>query len=117
MEVLKTGSRFHGTIQTANIDTDQIIPARFLKHHEAPTTGNFYFTYAPAKGEARTKTLCQTARIKTAGILLGIIILVAVLRESAVYALHDAGIKCASPLALGILLYQFTQKRLLFYKT
>ena len=72
-------------LDRANVDTDQIIPARFLRKPRSAGYGNFLFHDLP---EARAAV--QGAGILVAGPNFGC----GSSREGAVYALVDAGLRC-----------------------
>jgi len=72
-------------LDRANVDTDQIIPARFLRKPRSAGYGTFLFHDLP---EARRAV--QGAAILLAGPNFGC----GSSREGAVYALVDAGLRC-----------------------
>jgi 3-isopropylmalate/(R)-2-methylmalate dehydratase small subunit len=72
-------------LDQANVDTDQIIPARFLRKPRSAGYGNFLFHDLPA-----VRNAVQGAAILLAGPNFGC----GSSREGAVYALLDAGIRC-----------------------
>ena len=108
MEAFRKLEATAATIQIANIDTDQIIPARFLKTPRSTDHGQFLFhDMRRAKdGELNENFILNQKEFKTAGILVadnnfGC----GSSRESAVYALHDAGIKCVIAPSFGDIFY------------
>ena len=72
-------------LDRANVDTDQIVPARFLRKPRSAGYGNFLFHDLP---EVRTAVL--GAGVLFAGNNFGC----GSSREGAVYALVDAGVRC-----------------------
>ena len=108
MEAFRKLEATAATIQIANIDTDQIIPARFLKTPRSTDHGQFLFhDMRRAKdGELNENFILNQKEFKSAGILVadnnfGC----GSSRESAVYALHDAGIKCIIAPSFGDIFY------------
>ncbi len=79
-------------VPDANIDTDQIIPARFLREPRSAGYQNFLFADALAWRDA-----VQGAAILLAGANFGC----GSSREGAVYALVDAGIRCVIAPSFG----------------
>ena len=79
-------------LDRANIDTDQIIPARFLRKPRSAGYDNFLFLDMPQVREA-----VQGAGILLAGENFGC----GSSREGAVYALVDAGIRCVIAPSFG----------------
>jgi 3-isopropylmalate/(R)-2-methylmalate dehydratase small subunit len=84
-------------MRTPNIDTDQIIPARFLRKPRNEGCGQFLFhdvrfdeAGKPRAGFALTEPAWQDAKILVAGRNFGC----GSSREYAVYALWDFGIRC-----------------------
>jgi 3-isopropylmalate/(R)-2-methylmalate dehydratase small subunit len=79
-------------IDRANVDTDQIIPARFLRKPRSAGYGNFLFHDEPA----------VRAAVLGAGVLLaGANFGCGSSREGAVYALVDAGVRCVIAPSFG----------------
>lgn len=78
-------------LDRANIDTDQIIPARFLRKPRSPGYGGFLFHDEP---DLRPP---EGTRILVAGANFGC----GSSREGAVYALADAGIGCVIAPSFG----------------
>jgi len=72
-------------LDRANVDTDQIIPARFLRKPRSAGYGNFLF-----HDEPEVRAGVQGVAILLAGANFGC----GSSREGAVYALVDAGIRC-----------------------
>lgn len=84
------------SLPRANIDTDQIIPARFLRRPRSDGYDNFLF--ADLRQEAADFALNRTtARILVTGPNFGC----GSSREGAVYALVDAGITCVIAESFG----------------
>ncbi len=79
-------------LDRANIDTDQIIPARFLRKPRGAGYQHFLFADLP-----EMKRVAETASILLAGENFGC----GSSREGAVYALVDAGIRCVIAPSLG----------------
>ena len=106
MEAFKKLESTAASLQVANMDTDQIIPARFLKTPRRTNHGEFLFhdIRRNPNGELDANFILNTPENK------GTQILVADTnfgcgssRESAVYALFDAGIRCViAPSFAGI---------------
>lgn len=92
-----------------NIDTDQIIPARFLKYSRADGYGRFLFhdrRFRPDESIDQSFVLnrdgCRDARIIVAGANFG----GGSSREGAVYALVDYGIRCVIAPSFGPIFYK-----------
>ena len=79
-------------LDRANVDTDQIIPARFLRKPRGPGYGGFLFHDEPALRDA-----VLGAGILVAGANFGC----GSSREGAVYALVDAGVRCVIAPSFG----------------
>ena len=101
------------TLQIANIDTDQIIPARFLKTPRKTDHGQFLFhdMRRSANGSLDPRFILNQEEFKNTQILLtdsnfGC----GSSRESAVYALHDAGVKCVIAPSFGDIFYSNSLK-------
>ena len=101
------------TLQIANIDTDQIIPARFLKTPRKTNHGQFLFhdMRRSANGALDPRFILNQEEFKNTQILLtdsnfGC----GSSRESAVYALHDAGVKCVIAPSFGDIFYSNSLK-------
>ncbi|MBE2278411.1 MAG: 3-isopropylmalate dehydratase small subunit, partial [Rhodobacteraceae bacterium] len=96
-------------LRLANLDTDQIIPARFLRHPRSPGYGNFLFhdlRFDSAGQERRDFILnrppFRQARILVAGPNFG----GGSSREGAVFALADFGIRCVIAPSFGQIFYK-----------
>ena len=96
------------SLQLANIDTDQIIPARFLKTPRSVDHGQFLFhdmrrsaTGHPNKEFILNQEENRAVEILVADANFGC----GSSRESAVYALQDAGIKCVIAPSFGDIFY------------
>ncbi len=81
-----------GVLDRANIDTDQIIPARFLRKPRSAGYHNFLFADTPSLRAAASQ-----AAVLVAGENFGC----GSSREGAVYALVDAGIRCVIAPSFG----------------
>ena len=79
-------------LEPSNIDTDQIIPARFLRRPRSEGYGGFLFHDWP-EGRAAV----QGATVLLAGANFGC----GSSREGAIYALSDAGIRCVVAPSFG----------------
>ncbi len=77
-------------LEQANIDTDQIIPARFLRRPRSDGYNNFLFHDLRATDADFPLTATDNAEILVAGENFGC----GSSREGAVYALADAGVRC-----------------------
>lgn len=85
-------------LRAANIDTDQIVPARFLKQPRASGYGQYLFhDWQPEGAGASGGTLLAGATVLAAGPNFGC----GSAREAAVYALADAGVRCVVAPAFG----------------
>ena len=108
MEAFRKLTATAAPIQIANIDTDQIIPARFLKTPRSTDHGQFLFhdMRRGKDGNLSEDFILNQKEFKPSGILVadnnfGC----GSSRESAVYALHDAGIKCVIAPSFGDIFY------------
>ena len=108
MEAFRKLTATAAPIQIANIDTDQIIPARFLKTPRSTNHGQFLFhdMRRGRDGNLSEDFILNQKEFKASGILVadnnfGC----GSSRESAVYALHDAGIKCVIAPSFGDIFY------------
>ena len=108
MEAFRKLTATAAPIQIANIDTDQIIPARFLKTPRSTDHGQFLFhdMRRGRDGNLSEDFILNQKEFKPSGILVadnnfGC----GSSRESAVYALHDAGIKCVIAPSFGDIFY------------
>ena len=97
----------------ANIDTDQILPARFLKLPRSGELGRvlFHDLRRDAKGDERpdfplNRPVWRDARMLIAGRNFG----GGSSREAAVYALYEAGIRCVVALSFGDIFAQNSVK-------
>jgi 3-isopropylmalate/(R)-2-methylmalate dehydratase small subunit len=91
-------------IDQANVNTDQIIPARFLKWTRAQGIGKVLFNDLRVDAEGREKPdfplnrpAWRNAKIVVAARNFGC----GSSRESAVYALHDYGVRCVIAPSFG----------------
>ena len=80
-----------------NIDTDQIIPARFLRKPRSAGYGNFLFHDLRTRETAAFPVQPDAAAILVAGDNFGC----GSSREGAVYALVDAGLRCVIAPSFG----------------
>jgi 3-isopropylmalate/(R)-2-methylmalate dehydratase small subunit len=97
----------------ANVDTDQILPARYLKVKRAAGFGQYLFhdIRRDASGEMRddfplNQPRCREAKILVAGRNFG----GGSSREAAVYALCDSGIRCVIAPSFGDIFSQNATK-------
>ncbi|WP_428486112.1 3-isopropylmalate dehydratase small subunit [Rhodopila sp.] len=95
--VLTQGDLLQGNQARANIDTDQIIPARFLRKPRSDGYNNFLFYDARAADPGFPLSPSGNRPILIAGLNFGC----GSSREGAVYALVDAGIRCVMALGFG----------------
>jgi 3-isopropylmalate/(R)-2-methylmalate dehydratase small subunit len=100
-------------LELSNVDTDQLIPARFLKLSRAEGLGKFLFhdLRRDAQGGDRAdfplnQPVWREAKILVGGVNFG----VGSSRESAVYALHDCGIRCVIATSFGDIFAQNSVK-------
>lgn len=91
-------------LPVANIDTDQIIPARFMKRSRAEGYGDFAFydlrfdaAGAPRSDSPFREQMAQASAILVAGANFG----TGSSREAAVYALLDFGVRCVVAPSFG----------------
>ncbi len=89
---------------SANIDTDQLIPARFMKEPRSVGYGQFLLHDVRYRADGRTDPSCplnapsaETAEIMVAGRNFG----AGSSREAAVYALVDCGFRCVVAPSFG----------------
>jgi 3-isopropylmalate/(R)-2-methylmalate dehydratase small subunit len=113
MEVFKKLDAMAASLQIANIDTDQIIPARFLKTPRSVNHGEFLFhdMRRNSDGELDPNFILNDPNNKNTQILVtdanfGC----GSSRESAVYALFDGGIKCVIAPSFGDIFYNNSTK-------
>ena len=87
----------------ANIDTDQLIPARFLKRPRSEGYGPFLLhdLRHDANGAPRDNPLDQTGRAGAALLIARRNFGCGSSREAAVYALRDFGIRCVAAPSFG----------------
>jgi 3-isopropylmalate/(R)-2-methylmalate dehydratase small subunit len=97
----------------ANVDTDQILPARFLKLPRSPELGRILFNdlRRDADGDERpdfplSRPVWRDAKILLAGRNFG----GGSSREAAVYALYEAGIRCVIAPSFGDIFAQNSVK-------
>ena len=108
MEAFKKLDSTAASLQVANIDTDQIIPARFLKTPRSTNHGAFLFhdIRRNASGELDPNVILNTPENKQTQILVADTNFgCGSSRESAVYALFDAGIRCVIAPSFGDIFY------------
>jgi 3-isopropylmalate/(R)-2-methylmalate dehydratase small subunit len=84
-------------LEQANIDTDQIIPARFLRKPRSDGYNNFLFYDARAADPGFPLGTSDNAPILIGGTNFGC----GSSREGAVYALVDAGVRCVIAPSFG----------------
>ncbi len=96
-------------LRLANLDTDQIIPARFLRHPRNPGYGGFLFHDLRFDGDGQergdfvlNRPPFRQARILVAGSNFG----GGSSREGAVFALADFGIRCVIAPSFGQIFYK-----------
>ena len=113
MEVFKKLEGTAASLQIANIDTDQIIPARFLKTPRSVNHGEFLFhdMRRNSDGGLDPNFILNDPNNKNTQILItdtnfGC----GSSRESAVYALFDGGIKCVIAPSFGDIFYNNSTK-------
>lgn len=97
MTPFSTVSGQAAVLERANIDTDQIIPARFLRKPRGDGYNNFLFHDARAADPAFPLATSGNPPILLAGANFGC----GSSREGAVYALLDAGVRCVIALGFG----------------
>ena len=108
MEAFKKLESTAASLQVANIDTDQIIPARFLKTPRSTNHGEFLFhdIRRNPNGELDPNFILNTPENKSTQILVADTNFgCGSSRESAVYALFDAGIRCVIAPSFGDIFY------------
>jgi 3-isopropylmalate/(R)-2-methylmalate dehydratase small subunit len=101
------------SIQIANIDTDQIIPARFLKTPRSVNHGEFLFhdMRRNSDGGLDPNFILNDPNNKDTQILVADANFgCGSSRESAVYALFDGGIKCVIAPSFGDIFYNNSTK-------
>jgi 3-isopropylmalate/(R)-2-methylmalate dehydratase small subunit len=113
MEVFKKLDAMAASLQIANIDTDQIIPARFLKTPRSVNHGEFLFhdMRRNSDGGLDPNFILNDPNNKNTQILIADANFgCGSSRESAVYALFDGGIKCVIAPSFGDIFYNNSTK-------
>ena len=113
MEVFNKLEAMAASLQIANIDTDQIIPARFLKTPRSVNHGEFLFhdMRRNSDGELDPNFILNDPNNKNTQILIADANFgCGSSRESAVYALFDGGIKCVIAPSFGDIFYNNSTK-------
>jgi 3-isopropylmalate/(R)-2-methylmalate dehydratase small subunit len=113
MEPFKKLEAMAVSIQIANIDTDQIIPARFLKTPRSVNHGEFLFhdMRRNSDGGLDPNFILNDPNNKDTQILVADANFgCGSSRESAVYALFDGGIKCVIAPSFGDIFYNNSTK-------
>jgi 3-isopropylmalate/(R)-2-methylmalate dehydratase small subunit len=113
MEVFNKLEAMAASLQIANIDTDQIIPARFLKTPRSVNHGEFLFhdMRRNSDGELNPNFILNDPNNKNTQILIADANFgCGSSRESAVYALFDGGIKCVIAPSFGDIFYNNSTK-------
>jgi 3-isopropylmalate/(R)-2-methylmalate dehydratase small subunit len=113
MEAFKKLEAMAVSIQIANIDTDQIIPARFLKTPRSVNHGEFLFhdMRRNSDGGLDPNFILNDPNNKDTQILVADANFgCGSSRESAVYALFDGGIKCVIAPSFGDIFYNNSTK-------
>lgn len=101
------------SLTLANIDTDQIIPARFMRAPRSTDHGQFLFhdMRRGPDGEPRDDFVLNTTEFAKVGVLVADTNFgCGSSREAAVYALHDAGIRCVIAPSFGDIFYSNATK-------
>ena len=101
------------SLRVENIDTDQIIPARFMRAPRTTDHGQFLFhdMRREADGAARETFPLNQPDFAAAGVLVADTNFgCGSSREAAVYALHDAGIRCVIAPSFGDIFYNNATK-------
>ncbi len=96
-----------------NIDTDQIIPARFMRAPRSTDHGQFLFhdMRRGPDGEPRADFPLNSPDLSSAGVLVADTNFgCGSSREAAVYALYDAGIRCVIAPSFGDIFYSNATK-------
>ena len=104
MEAFQKLDSMAASLQIENIDTDQIIPARFMRAPRTTDHGQFLFhdMRRGADGEVREDFLLNQPDFASAGVLVADTNFgCGSSREAAVYALYDAGIRCVIAPSFG----------------
>jgi 3-isopropylmalate/(R)-2-methylmalate dehydratase small subunit len=91
------------TLPQANIDTDQLIPARFLKHPRSEGYGRFLLhdLRRDASGSTRDNPIDHPTRAGAAFLIARRNFGCGSSREGAVYALADFGVRCVAAPSFG----------------
>jgi 3-isopropylmalate/(R)-2-methylmalate dehydratase small subunit len=91
------------TLPQANIDTDQLIPARFLKHPRSEGYGRFLLhdLRRDASGSPRDNPIDHPTRAGAALLIARRNFGCGSSREGAVYALADFGVRCVAAPSFG----------------
>ena len=113
MEAFQKLDSVAASLQIENIDTDQIIPARFMRAPRTTDHGQFLFhdMRRGADGEAREDFLLNQPNFASAGVLVADTNFgCGSSREAAVYALYDAGIRCVIAPSFGDIFYSNATK-------
>jgi 3-isopropylmalate/(R)-2-methylmalate dehydratase small subunit len=100
-------------IAIENIDTDQIIPARFMRAPRGTDHGQFLFhdMRRDTDGKARADFPLNSPDLAGAGVLVADTNFgCGSPREAAVYALYDAGIRCVIAPSFGDIFYSNATK-------
>jgi 3-isopropylmalate/(R)-2-methylmalate dehydratase small subunit len=104
MEPFHTLTAVAAPLDMANVNTDQIIPARFLRKPRSAGYGNFLFNDIRQRADGTAnpdfvlnRPAFQPARILAAGRNFGC----GSSREGAVYALHDCGFRAVIASSFG----------------
>jgi 3-isopropylmalate/(R)-2-methylmalate dehydratase small subunit len=101
------------SLAVENIDTDQIIPARFMRASRSTDHGQFLFhdMRRGPEGEARDDFQLNQPDFAAAGVLVADTNFgCGSSREAAVYALYDAGIRCVIAPSFGDIFYSNATK-------
>lgn len=113
MQAFKTLDAVAAPMPGANIDTDQIVPARFIQKPRANNFGDFLFldVRRDATGERRPEfVLNQPAYAGAQAIVAGANFGCGSSREHAVWALVDAGIRAVIAPSFGDIFHSNAQK-------
>lgn len=113
MEAFRKLDSAAATLAIENIDTDQIIPARFMRASRTTDHGQFLFHDMRRKpdGEADATFPLNQPDFADAGILVADTNFgCGSSREAAVYALYDAGIRCVIAPSFGDIFYSNATK-------
>jgi 3-isopropylmalate/(R)-2-methylmalate dehydratase small subunit len=110
MKPFTTLTAIAAPIDLANVDTDKIIPARFLRKLRTPTSGYepylFHDLRLDAEGKQRADFVLNRPEYRNAGILVaGPNFGCGSSREGAVYALMDSGVRAVIAPSFGDIHY------------